>query len=489
MPSHVGYGRKVGGGSDRENMQETDELGQYTEGSTNPESDRTEEGRNEVPQREDFKTRLEWLKAMAEWKRSQKPSTPPQPEPSPDSDPKTETKEVKQPERNVPSPTIKNVLSSIAGAKWDSEELNKNIDAYSKMPEGFRNTFENVLAKGLKIKKSRKAYFMRVGNEISLSDESFFGSNTRTSGDIFVHEAGHAVDNELSNVLSGNSYGFASLNYKSKKYGVSLWEMAKTELADDSAGEFGYLSEKITQSINQDKSNDPEWAELSAKKRMYDEEKAELVKRNEEKYRREIAKFISLYPDKVENKEKLEPFLDALNNQEITRQEIDNMAYELFKKPLEKNSMYSFVSNNSFYYGGYGEFKRKLLRELQNEREEILRENYGNIALDYSMKELYFSNRASQKFNQMTDLWGATRRFKKNRSAQKADCPVRSGHNSSYMNDDENCATELFADLSAVIAIGGESYAIMEERAPKTLEIYREMLQEYGKRTGGENNG
>ena len=78
MPEHVGYGRKVGDGSDEENMQKTDDLGRFASGSTNPESERTEKGANGAPRREDFKTRMEWIRALLEWKRAQ---ANPKPEP------------------------------------------------------------------------------------------------------------------------------------------------------------------------------------------------------------------------------------------------------------------------------------------------------------------------------------------------------------------------------------------------------------------------
>lgn len=93
------------------------------------------------------------------------------------------------------------------------------------------------------------------------------------------------------------------------------------------------------------------------------------------------------------------------------------------------------------------------------------------ISTDEQWKKV---NEVVRSFNQFSDLYEAARKFKKNKNHYG---PIGYGHANSYFKDDENCATEIFADISAIKNHDKEMYAIMQKRMPKTLAIYEEIVQ------------
>lgn len=136
MPQHVGYGRKVGDGGDSENMQNTDELGRFASGSVNPKSERTANGENDKPKREDFHSLDEYMRAILAWRQGQKkkieePIVEPEPEPEPIPEPEPVVEPVAEPE---PEPKSDNDLyrffeeNDVTNlAQWEAKQKADNL--------------------------------------------------------------------------------------------------------------------------------------------------------------------------------------------------------------------------------------------------------------------------------------------------------------------------------------------------------------------------
>lgn len=509
MPSHVGYGRKVGDGSDPVNQQLTDEKGQYAKGSVNPESERTENGENGAPRKEDYATIAEYYAAFFAWKRQQRKPI--------DVDFTAEKPPVEEKpaeEETVEDTTCPESVANSINSFWkerrmkkSDEEREKTIAAFGNMPKEFKELFSELIDNGLWFEYDTKeaAQYPGTKQHIVLNRDVVQGNDYRMSGCTFCHEAGHAVDYKLSEIIADSPGGYASLTYISKTHGKNLLDMAREELAEENDS-YDWLNNEIKKYKESLMSEDPEWQSLKADKELWDKDKRELVEEKRKKAAKETIAFVENNMAQID--ESIQRKRDVLKRNlsgvpSILKSTLDSMpnsAQELLDRiknhDYSKDGLFVFEPNmevfssldNTFRDTAFHKFDSEMTKRLEGETQNKLLQKYGrDVGKLYSEKRSYFNQMPSRQFNGFSDLWGATRKSESKRDGRNF-CTVAFGHKNSYMSSETNCATELFADISGIIGTQPYAYDILKKRAPKTLEIYEEMLKEYGKRRIGNAN-
>lgn len=341
-----------------------------------------------------------------------------------------------------PEDTINTIYKNLDKGDLGVDEKNKIKNILFIGDIDCNNLIEKTIQKNniLYMKASRENYYRPKTNEIFLTKESFEDKDY-SGGGTFYHETGHMIDNN-NEFVKQNDYSVkygryrymsdtgASTNFVSSKYNTTIAEMLRRE-----------CKENIS---------------------------FEKLKEEKENYKQSIIK-----KEFGGNLERYNEYKNEIEN--YNRQS----SQEFEKIKTERDELNKKLWNNELPYSEYETQKSLLsskLTDFANKKSEDItkiREKYNDV---YSIEEQAYT-KASQlgnvKYGDISDvISGATQ--------GRLDLGV--GHPASYWKKAKIYREkEFFAEAFSAKATNKESYEVLKQYLPKTMEIFEECLGVLGK--------
>ena len=341
-----------------------------------------------------------------------------------------------------PEDTINTIYKNLDKGDLGVDEKNKIKNILSIGDKDCNNLIEKTIQKNnvLYMKASKENYYRPKSNEIFLTKKSFEDKDY-SEGGTFYHETGHMIDNN-NEFAKKNDYSVrygryrylsdtgASTNFVSSKYNTTIAEMLRQECKENISFE----------KIKQEKEN--------YKQSIIQKEFGE----NLERYNQ--------YKNEIEN-----------DNTQLSQEfeEIKNERDELSKKFWNNELPYNeYEAQRTLISSKITDFANKKLEHLTK-----IREKYNDV---YSIEEQAYT-KASQlgniKYGDISDvISGAT----------QGRLDLGMGHPASYWKKAKiHREKEFFAEAFSAKATNKESYEVLKQYLPKTMEIFEECLGVLGK--------